>query len=352
MPKDLKPFKVSPTTPIYKTIQQIDKNVREFVVVVDKNSNILGTVTDGDIRRAILKGMDLNQPVKKIMNANPKTSGKDATRVKTLQILKKYKIRQLPIVSEKGKLLDIVFLDNLVDNVQSKAFALIMAGGQGTRLRPLTNDKPKPMLHVGERPILETLINQLRENDIQNIFIAINYKGKQIENYFKNGEQLGVNINYLKESKRMGTAGALSLLPKSIDETVLVLNADLLTRLNFQGLLDFHEAGGFDATMAIKEIEYQVPYGVVRLDKKHNVTQIDEKPSQQFLVNAGVYALSPKCIPYVPKNKFLDITQLMVFLIQHNRTIGAFPVREYWMDIGRHKDFEKASEDFRIHFKT
>ncbi len=351
MPANLSLFKISPSTPIFKAIQKIDKNSREFVIVVDKNFKILGTVTDGDIRRAILKAIDLKQPVKKIMNPHPKTIGLDADQAKTLQVMKKFKIRQLPIVNSEGRLVDVVFMDDLMANLQSRAYALIMAGGQGTRLRPLTNDKPKPMLSVGEKPILETIINQLRENDIRNIFIAINYKGKQIENHFKNGDRFGVNIEYLKETKKMGTAGALSLLPKHINDTLLVLNADLLTRLNFQRLLSFHETGNYDATMAVKEFDYQVPYGVVSLDKNQNVTQIDEKPVHHFFVNAGIYALSPSCISYVPKNKFLDITQLMVSLMKKNRKIGAFPVREYWIDIGMHKDFEKANEDFSIHFE-
>jgi dTDP-glucose pyrophosphorylase len=352
MPADLNLFKVSPSTPIFKVIQKIDQNSREFVVVVDKNLKVLGTVTDGDIRRAILKAFDLKHPIKKIMNSNPKTIGINADQAKTLELIKKFQIRQLPIVSPEGKLVDVVFMDDLVANMQSRAYALIMAGGQGTRLRPLTDDKPKPMLSVGEKPILETIINQLRENNIRKIFIAINYKGKQIESHFKNGSQFGVDIEYLKESKKLGTAGALSLLPKNIKDTILVLNADLLTRLNFQRLLNFHEAGGYDATMAVKEFDYQVPYGVVSLDKDQNITQIDEKPVHRFFVNAGIYALSPKCISNVPKNKFLDITQLMVSLMTKKGKIGAFPVTEYWIDIGMHKDFEKANQDFNIHFES
>jgi len=350
MAVDLKLFSVNPTASIYDVIEVIQANGREFAVVVDSRSKVLGTVTDGDIRRAILKNIDLTKPVKKIMNPNPITIGVKTSHAAALHLMKKHLIRQLPVTRPSKKLVDVLFIHDLVADHRLRATAVIMAGGLGNRLRPLTKETPKPMLQVGEKPILETIIEQLRGDGIKDIYISINYKGKQIQSHFGAGGKFGVQIKYLKEKKRMGTAGALGFIPPGIDTPLLVMNADLLTRLNFQGLLEYHEKGSYDMTVTVKEYDYQVPYGVVCIGNDHTVTGIDEKPVQHFFVNAGIYVLSPSCLSMIQSGEFMDITTLIARLLRKKKKVGAFPIQEYWLDIGLHKDFEKANRDYKIHF--
>lgn len=223
-----------------------------------------------------------------------------------------------------------------------------MAGGLGTRLRPLTQDIPKPLLKVGNKPILETIIKNFANHGFVNITISLNYKGEMIKDYFGDGSNFGVNIDYVEENMRLGTAGALSLIENKPNEAFFVMNADLLTDVNFSHLLDFHSFSNSDATMCVREYEYQVPYGVIEVEES-NVTSIVEKPIQKFFVNAGIYVLSPKVFDYIPKNEFYDMPTLFNTFIEKEKRVISFPIHEYWLDIGRMSDFEQAqSEYFRV----
>jgi NDP-sugar pyrophosphorylase family protein len=223
-----------------------------------------------------------------------------------------------------------------------------MAGGLGTRLRPLTDDIPKPLLKVGNKPILETIIRNFAEHGFVNITISLNYKGDMIKDYFGDGSDFGVNIDYVEENKRLGTAGALSLLKENPHEPFFVMNGDLLTDVNFSHLLDFHSFGNSTATMCVREYEYQVPYGVIQT-KDSDITSIVEKPIQKFFVNAGIYVLSPSVFNDIPENEFFDMPTLFNILIEKQKKVSSFPIHEYWLDIGRMSDFEQAqSEYFRI----
>ena len=223
-----------------------------------------------------------------------------------------------------------------------------MAGGLGTRLRPLTEDIPKPLLKVGNKPILETIIKNFASHGFVDIVISINYKGDLIKNYFKDGSDLGVNITYVEENKRLGTAGALSLLADTPNEPFFVMNADLLTDVNFSHLMDYHCMGNSTGTMCVREYEYQIPYGVIQMENDC-ITEIVEKPINKFFVNAGIYVLSSKVFDYIPKDKFYDMPTLFNTLIKEKLKTLSFPIHEYWLDIGRMSDFEQAqSEYFRV----
>jgi NDP-sugar pyrophosphorylase family protein len=224
-----------------------------------------------------------------------------------------------------------------------------MAGGMGQRLRPLTEDCPKPLLSVGGRPLLETILLQFREHGFQRFFISVNYRADMVEGHFGDGDALGVTVNYLREDAPLGTAGALGALPDAPREPVFVMNGDVLTRVDFSGMLSFHREHKAAATMAVRGFEMQVPYGVVNVEDQR-ITAIEEKPVHRFFVNAGIYVLEPDVVAAIPKGEHLDMPALFTRLHAQGRTTAAFPVHEYWMDIGRKQDFDQANTDYGIHF--
>lgn len=336
---------VSSANTIIETMKLIDQSTLQFSVVVDDENRILGTVTDGDIRRGILKGMPLESPISEVMNRNPiyEYEGKDKIYYK--QIMEIKKLKQLPIVDDEKRLLYVVFSDELVEVSYKENTVILMAGGLGTRLRPLTNSTPKPMLHVGNKPILETIIESFKNHGFNNFILSVNYKKEQIKDYFQDGSNFGVHISYIDETKRLGTAGALSLLKDKPDHPFFVMNGDLLTNVNYEQLLEFHKDTDTLATMCVREYEYQIPYGVIET-KGHKLTSIQEKPIHHSFVNAGIYVLDPEALSFVPKNTFFDMPDLFNCIIESQRAASVFPVREYWMDIGKMSDFEKANVDF------
>jgi NDP-sugar pyrophosphorylase family protein len=222
---------------------------------------------------------------------------------------------------------------------------VLMAGGLGTRLQPLTDECPKPLLAVGGRPILETILESFAEQGFKRIFLSVNHKAEMIRSHFGAGERWGVQVEYLHESIRLGTAGALSLLPERPTTPVVVMNGDLLTRTNFDNLLRFHNAQDAIATMAVREYDFQVPYGVVRLNGA-NIESIEEKPVQRFFVNAGIYTLSPEALDYLPIQTMFDMPNLFEHLIAAGKTTAAYPLREYWLDIGRLEELERAQREW------
>jgi NDP-sugar pyrophosphorylase family protein len=227
--------------------------------------------------------------------------------------------------------------------------AVIMAGGRGTRLGALTDECPKPMLRVGGRPILETIILNLREYDVGQVYVAVNYRAEMIEDYFGDGSKLGLSIDYLRERERLGTAGALGMLPARPKDSFVVMNGDVLTKVNVTQLLEFHRNSRAAATMCVRQHDFQVPFGVVAVDG-NQVMGIDEKPVRRDFVNAGLYALEPSVLDSVGPGQYLDMTTLLNSLIAAGNRAVAFPVSEYWLDVGRHADFERANGDFPNEF--
>jgi len=336
---------VSPETSIHDTIQTIDRSAMQIALVVDANGKLLGTVTDGDIRRAILKGIALSEPIHLVMNAQPVSLSQHTSAEHILFTMKKSGRHQIPVVDGDGKLVHLAVLDNYLHPFERPNAVVLMAGGLGTRLRPLTDDYPKPLLKVGNKPVLQTIIENFRDQGFCRFYLSVNYKADMIEHYFGQGENFGVKIEYLHEKQRLGTAGALSLLPVMPQEPIIVMNGDLLTKVDYRHLLDFHHEHHAKATMCVREYDFQVPYGVVSIDH-HRILGIQEKPIHKFFVNAGIYVLEPEVLPAIPTGDYFDMPTLFEKIIAQGGETVVFPIREYWIDIGQMADLERANSEF------
>jgi dTDP-glucose pyrophosphorylase len=340
-----KDLSVGPNQSIRDALAVIDEGGIQIALVTDANARLKGVVTDGDIRRGILQGLDLDAPVTAVMNEDPVTARRQEDRQQLIDTMQSRRIHQIPLVDDKGYLAGIVALDDLLRPTARPNPVVLMAGGLGTRLRPLTNECPKPLLEVGDKPILETIIEGFRSHGFHRFYLSVNYKADMIEDYFGDGSTWGADITYVHEDKRLGTAGPLSLLPERPDETLIVMNGDLLTTLNFAHLLDFHHEQDSAATMCVREYEVQVPYGVVETNDQQMVG-LDEKPVHRHFVNAGIYVLEPHTLDCVPANAFFDMPDLFEALIERGETASVFPVREYWQDVGQKDDFHRANGEY------
>jgi dTDP-glucose pyrophosphorylase len=343
--KDWRKILVHPDATLRETIQIIDSGALKIALVVEDRGRLLGTVTDGDIRRGILRGCSLEDTVGEVTNASPITIRQNKGREKILALMRQKRIYQIPVVDANGILVGLEVIENILESPRHDNWVVLMAGGMGTRLKPLTLDIPKPLLKIGGKPILETTLDNFIEQGFSRFFISVNFKSELIEAYFGDGSQRGVQIEYLREDKKLGTAGALSLLSEKTTLPVLVMNGDVLTNVNFQQLLDFHQEHRAAATMCVREYDFQVPYGVVKLDR-HRISSIEEKPIQRFFVNAGIYLLEPEILELIPKNTYFDMPTLFEQLLERKRETTVFPIREYWLDIGRMDDYERAEGDF------
>lgn len=333
------------TDTIREALKVIDKGTMSIAIVIDDNQKFLGTLNDGDIRRSLLNDYSLDSTIENIYTADAITCNVSESKEQIIKKAIKYKVYQIPILDEEDTLVDIEDLATLLTKIEKRNKVVLMAGGLGTRLQPLTDDTPKPLLKVGTKPILETIINNFATYGFTDIIISVNYKAEMIKNYFGDGSKFGVHITYIEEQKRLGTAGALSLLLEKPNEPFFVMNGDLLTNVNFSHFLDFHSFGNAIATMCVREFQYQIPYGVIETSND-KITSIKEKPTQKFFVNAGIYLLSPKVLSYIPTDKFYDMPTLFENLINANKNVLSFPIHEYWLDIGQHNDFIQANDEY------
>lgn len=349
--KDWKRVLISPTSSIRATIETIDNSAMQIAVVVDEKLRLLGTVTDGDIRRSILRGVSLDAPVTQIMNSNPVVANTNETRDAILAMMRTKVLHHIPVVNDDGCIEGIQLIDEVIQLPNYDNPVVLMAGGLGTRLNPLTINCPKPLLEVGNKPILETILENFIENGFKRFYISVNYKGEMVEGHFGDGSKWGVEISYIREHARLGTAGALSLLPEKPFKPILVMNGDLLTKVNFRQMLDFHTEHNGYATVCVREFDLQVPYGVMKIEN-HRLIGIDEKPVYRFFVNAGIYILQPEVLEFIPCNTFFDMTTLLEKVRENRGEIIPFPIREYWLDIGQMSDFERANSDFHKLFKV
>lgn len=340
---------VESSTSILEVMRLIDETTMQFAAVVDSDSILLGSVTDGDIRRGILKGIPLDRPIAEVMNCTPIYLMAGKSHVYYRKQMEQLKIKQLPIISEDSKLVEILFVDEPEQLTQKENIVVLMAGGMGTRLRPLTESIPKPMLNVGSKPILETIIESFKSHGFMKFILSVNYKKEVIKDYFQDGSHLGVSIEYIEETKRLGTAGGLSLLPEYPKAPFFVMNGDLLTKINFEQLLNFHVETNSSATMCVREYEYEIPYGVVET-QNDRLLSIQEKPIKSCFVNTGVYVMNPETLDYIPSNTFLDMPDLFESVMSNKEITSAFPLREYWLDIGQMADYEKANGDYQRNF--
>ncbi len=342
MKSDWKMVLIGVNDTISKAIEVIDKSTLRIALVVDDNRKLLGVVTDGDIRRAVLKYQPIDSTVDTIMNTNPKVATINEDNKVILAVMQQHKLLQIPIVGEDKCVIGLETLHDLSKRERNENPVFLMAGGKGTRLRPLTNNLPKPLIKVGDVPILESIIHQFIESGFYRFYISVCYKAEMIMDHFGDGSRWGVEINYVKEDKPLGTAGALSLLPVlESDLPLILMNGDLLTHVNFQHLLNFHDQHEEQATMCVRKYEHQVPYGVIE-PKGMLINKIVEKPKQSYLVNAGIYVLDPVVYKSIPKGERIDITTLLENEMDKGKNVSLFPLHEAWIDIGQKDDLNRA----------
>jgi dTDP-glucose pyrophosphorylase len=336
---------ITEATPLIETLRRIDQGNLQLAVV-ERDGKIVGTVTDGDIRRALLNGTGLDAPVNLVMNHNPISASIGITNMAALTLMRRHSIHQLPIVDANGKVIDVKLIDELAASAQSDHWVVLMAGGLGSRLKPLTDDLPKPLIRVGDKPILETVLGGFIKAGFGKFFISVNYKAEMIREYFGDGSAWGVDISYLEERDRLGTAGALSLLPERPSQPFFVMNGDLLTTVNFEKMLKYHREHQAFSTVCVREHSVTVPFGVVELEN-HRLKGIREKPTHKYFVNAGVYLLNPDVLDYLTGNESIDMPALIERTIAQGRSSVVFPLREYWIDVGRLDDLQRASDEFQ-----
>ncbi|MDQ0194833.1 nucleotidyltransferase family protein [Paenibacillus wynnii] len=334
-----------PKATIQETLAIIESGSSQIALVVNEQNRLLGIVTDGDIRRALLKNISLQETIDQIMNVQPITILSTMHSDQALQLMKRNRVRHIPVVDENSEIQGIYYLEELVKPSLKDNWVVLMAGGLGRRLGDLTLNCPKPLIKVGAKPILETIIQQFIEHGFHRFYFIVNYKAEMIIDYFGDGSKWGVEIRYIHESKRMGTAGGLKLITEKLTQPIIVMNGDLLTKVNFCQLVQFHSELQMQATLCVRPYELQIPYGVVRVNE-HRLVDIIEKPLHQFFVSAGIYVLEPDVMNYLPDDSFFDMPELFQQLIETEQEIAVFPIREYWIDVGKLEDLQRADEEY------
>lgn len=343
--KDWKNFTINKDTPILKALEIINSASTQICLVIDEDQRLVGAITDGDIRRGLLRGVQLNEQAEKVMNSQPIVVGSNVSSKEIYRLMNEKKIRQIPVLDSFKRVIDVVTLDKLLEIKQKDNHVILMAGGLGTRLASLTQNCPKPMLKVGEKPILERILKQFTEQGFVNFHFSVNYMAEIIENYFEGGDKFSCKINYLRENKRLGTAGPLSLLSSANDKPVIVMNGDLLTHVDFDELLNFHSEKSADITVCVREYEFQVPFGVIEIEDSL-ATSFKEKPSYSFKVNAGIYVIESSLFKLIPKDEYYDMSTFLHQLLELKKKIACFPILKEWIDVGREDDFRSAQKAF------
>lgn len=344
----MKPWRkalVNSDATLEQAIEVLDKAALRIALVVDASDRLLGTLTDGDVRRALLKHLPLETPVNQVMNGQPKTADQSWTESRILALMEQHELLQLPLVDAEKRVVGLANLHDILNKHRHDNPVFLMAGGFGTRLRPLTNNCPKPMLKVGDKPILEQILLNFVEAGFHRFYISTHYMPEVIRDYFGNGEKWGISIQYVHEEEPLGTGGALGLLPHDeIDQPLFMMNGDLLTSLNLHSFLEFHETHNGIATMCVREYEHQVPYGVITSEGTQ-IKSMVEKPVHRFFVNAGIYLLAPALVKSVEPGTRIDMPTLLERQIDGGQAVNMFPIHEYWLDIGRMDDFHKAQTE-------
>jgi dTDP-glucose pyrophosphorylase len=336
---------IKPNSTIRDALEIINNEALQVALVVNEQDELLGVVTDGDIRRGLLKNLPLSSEISQVMNTSPTTADVSSSREELIDVMESKSILSIPVLNE-GKVVGLETLQGMLSRPKYDNPVFLMAGGFGTRLKPLTDTCPKPMLKIGGRPMLETVIRSFIKAGFVNFYISTHYMPEQIRSYFGDGAALGVNITYVHEDEPLGTGGALGLLPDDLSEglPLIMMNGDILTKVDFQRLLEFHVENDADATMCVREYDYQIPYGVIN-GEGSKITSMVEKPVQRFFVNAGIYVVSPRVIQSVPKNHRIDMPTLLEQHMSEREKVLMFPIHEYWLDIGRMDDFNRAQVD-------
>lgn len=338
---------VSPVLSISDAIDKMDHAGAGVLLVCEADKRLLGIITDGDIRRSLLKSIPHSNPCISIATKNYISAHLCVSETEALHLMnnsKPFIINHLPVLDSKGKVVDLLLRRDIFTDRQIPVEAMIMAGGFGKRLQPLTKKMPKPMLTIGDKPVLEHIINRLQKSGIKSVKISTHYLSEKISEYFSDGSNFDVEIEYVNETNPLGTAGSIGLIERP-QFPILIINGDILTDIDFSKIYEYHKKHKADLTIAVRPYEFQVPYGVVEQNGP-KVYAIQEKPSHSFFVNAGIYLIQPSVQTLIPKEKKYHMTELIKDLIEKERTVVSYPLTGYWLDIGRQSDYEKAKKDY------
>lgn len=350
--KNLQSILLPPSATIREVMRALDKGSLRIVLICDANQRLLGTVTDGDTRRALLADANMHDPVSLAMNVNPISVSSKSTREQRLKLMRHHDLTAVPILDSNNYVLGLETIHQAMQPEPRDNPVFLMAGGFGTRLQPLTDRCPKPMLRVGEKPILEHLVEQFISYGFHNFYISTHYLPEAIRNHFGDGSKWGVSVQYVHEDTPLGTGGALGLLPKDLPNLPLIMmNADVLTKLNYAQLLRHHESRGFDATLCVREDEHRVPFGVIETEEQL-ITSMVEKPIYRYKINTGIYVLSTDIVASVKVGQRIDMPTLLEEQRKQEKRIGTYTSYDYWLDIGQMKDYQKAQRDIEVYFKS
>ena len=331
---------------VREALIKLDKIAPSSILfVVDADNTLLGSLTDGDLRRGFIKGLGFENSLLEFVQLKPIFIRENEYDLRQLEEFRKNLLKIIPIVNKKHQIVDV--LDFSLRTTLIPADAVLMAGGEGKRLRPLTDNTPKPLLRVGDKPIIEYNIDRLREVGIYNINLSINYLGDQLVNYFGDGSDKNINIKYVKENKPLGTIGSILLVESFMHEDIIVMNSDLLTNIDFGDFFKTYKESGADMIVAATSYNVDVPYAVLEVNENNCVKSLKEKPRYTYYSNAGIYILKRNLLGMIPKDTFFDITDLMDRVIEMNLNLVTYPLNGYWLDIGKHEDFKKAQEDIK-----
>lgn len=346
--KDWKNVAIKADASIRDAMRVINNAALRIGLVCDEQNKLLGTVTDGDIRRGLLVDCEMHDLVARVINKQPVTAKSTDTRQQRLDLMQQHDLTAIPLLNTQGQVVGLETLHQAMQPEQLANPVFIMAGGFGTRLQPLTDHCPKPMLRVGDKPMLEHLINQFKQQGFHNFYISTHYMPELIHNHFGDGSNWGVKISYVHEEKPLGTGGALGLLPKDLPQLPLIMmNGDVLTKVSFKKLLEHHMTQNFAATMCVRDDEYRIPFGVIETDQQL-ITAMVEKPTYRYKINTGIYVLNLEIIAKISSNQRIDMPCLLEQNRQAGKQIGTYTSYDYWLDIGQMKDYQKAQQDIEL----
>lgn len=331
---------------VREALIKLDKLGSDAILfIVDSNKKLLGSLTDGDLRRGFIKGLGFENQLLDFVQMNPKYIRENDYSIEKLEEYKSKNFKIIPILNSKDIIIDI--LNFRTRTTLIPADAVLMAGGEGKRLRPLTESTPKPLLMVGEKPIIEYNIDRLKNVGVKNIHLSVNYLADQLVDYFGDGIGKSLNIKYVKEDKPLGTIGSILLVEHFDHDDIIVMNSDLLTNIDFTDFFKFYKENEADMAVAATSYHVDVPYAVLEVNEKNSVKSLKEKPRYTYYSNAGIYILKKEILKMIPENQFFDITDLMDRILEMNLKLITYPINGYWLDIGKHEDYKKAQEDIK-----
>lgn len=337
---------LSKTATVRDALKSLDKLAYDAILfIVDDQNKLIGSLTDGDLRRGFIRGLGFENSILDFIQEHPKFIYENEFNQEKLEQYKNNNFKLIPILNSYHQIVDI--LNFRYRTTLLPVDAVLMAGGEGKRLRPLTENTPKPLLKVGGKPIIEYNIDRLAHVGVKNIYLSINYLGEQLEDYFGDGSSKSLHIGYIREDKPLGTVGSVLLVDEFEHDEIIIMNSDLLTNIDFADFYKTFKNSGADMAVAATTYQVNVPYAVLEADDNQKVKSLKEKPQYTYFSNAGIYLLKKEILNMIPKGQFYDITDLMEKVLEMDNKLITYPINGYWLDIGKHEDFKKAQEDIK-----